>query len=105
MSERKTIAVVIGHITNEYHGVQLDGIISQAKQLGYNVAVFSPFYIRDELTPHQFGEENILNLMNFDKLEGVLYFDSSIWAWEEKNRIFYFINNNAVCKVCLYKRQ
>lgn len=28
MSERKTIAVVIGHITNEYHGVQLDGIMT-----------------------------------------------------------------------------
>lgn len=99
MSERKTIAVVIGHITNEYHGVQLDGIISQAKHLGYNVAVFSPFYIRDELTPHQFGEENILNLMNFDKLAGVLYFDSSIWAWEEKKRVFDFLKKNAGGKV------
>ncbi|MGN0666136.1 MAG: GGDEF domain-containing protein [Huintestinicola sp.] len=87
MRQRKNIAVITGHVVNSYTSELFDGIISQANSLGYNVAVFSLFSLWDELTPHQIGEENIYNLINFDKIDGVIYHDSSIWPHKMKARI------------------
>lgn len=87
MQQRKNIAVITGHVVNSFTSELFDGIISQANSLGYNVAVFSLFSLWDELTPHQLGEENIYNLINFDEIDGVIYHDSFIWPHKMKARI------------------
>ncbi len=87
MGDRKIIAVIMGHIMAEYTSDVLEGIIVQAKALGYNVAVFSLFSLSDELTPHQHGEENIYKLINFDKIAGVIFGDNFIWSSGVRNRV------------------
>lgn len=92
--ERKNIAVILGHSVVDYHGDLLHGIISQAKRLDYNVFVFSLFSLDDELTPHQIGEENIYRLINFNKIDGIIFCDTSIWAVEMRKRISDFLKKN-----------
>ncbi len=99
MQERKTIAIVFGHIINEINGDLFAGIVSQAKALGYNAAVFSLFSLNDELHPHQMGEENIYRLINFDKIAGVIYCDNSIWAAEMRKRITALLEEDAKGRV------
>ena len=74
--------------------ILLNGIISQAKILGYNVLVLSLFSITDEITPNQLGEENIYRLINFNELDGIVFMDISIWASEMRRRIYDFIMDN-----------
>lgn len=91
---RKNIAVVIGHSVMEYHGALLHGIISQAKRLDYNVLVFSLFAITDELSLYQIGEENIYRLINFNKIDGIVFVDVSFWAVEMRKRVYDYIKQN-----------
>lgn len=90
----KNIAVIVGHSLVEYHGNLLNGIISQAKKLGYNVLVFSLFSITNDITPYQLGEENIYRLINFDKIAGIVYIDISIWADQMRSRVYEYITEN-----------
>lgn len=90
----RNIAVIVGHSLVEYHGNLLDGIISQAKKLGYNALVFSLFSITDDITPHQLGEENIYRLINFNNIAGIVFIDISIWADSMRARVFEYITEN-----------
>ena len=92
--ERKNIGVILAHSVMEYHGNLLNGIISQAKSLGYNALVFSLFSLSDELSPHQLGEENIYRLINFEKLDGIVLVDVSFWAGDMRRRVVEFIKKN-----------
>ena len=87
----RNIAVIVGHSLMEYHGNLLEGIISQAKKLGYNVLVFSLFSITDEITPYQLGEENIYRLINFNKIAGIVFMDISIWADQMRSRVYEYV--------------
>lgn len=90
----KNIAVIVGHSLMEYHGNLLEGIITQAKKLGYNVLVFSLFSVSDEITPHQKGEENIYRLINFNEIAGIVFLDNSIWANLMRSRVYEYIMQN-----------
>lgn len=80
MKNRKTIAVIVGTTDGFFHSKCLAGIIRQAKQLDYNVAVFSVFTISDDRTKHQHGEENIYTLLRSDCIAGAVFVDYSFWA-------------------------
>lgn len=84
MKKRKTIAIVTARGVNDFHGSYIEGIIKQAWLLDYDVAVFSLFSLSEARSKHQDGEENIYNLINYDKVDGIIFFDSSFWIFEIK---------------------
>lgn len=70
---RKVIAVITSCPEEAYQQRLLKGIFEQCAKYGYNVAMFS----MNVQTWHYFGEylagdENIYNLMDFDKIDGVI---------------------------------
>ena len=88
MTERKTIAVIVGTTDGFFQSKCLSGIIKQAKKLDYNVAVFSVFTMTDNRTKHQLGEENIYELLRSECIAGAVLVDYSFWADTVKNHIY-----------------
>ncbi len=88
MTERKTIAVIVGTTDGFFQSKCLTGIIKQAKKLDYNVAVFSVFTMTDNRTKHQLGEENIYELLRSECIAGAVLVDYSFWADTVKNHIY-----------------
>ncbi len=78
MAKRKLIAVAALKIHDEYHRSVINGIIKQANHLGYNVAVFTMLMCEENLTVHQRAEMNIFNLINFDKVDGLIIVDYDV---------------------------
>ena len=88
MTDRKTIAVIVGTTDGFFQSKCLTGIIKQAKKLDYNVAVFSVFTMTDNRTKHQLGEENIYELLRSECIAGAVLVDYSFWADTVKNHIY-----------------
>ena len=88
MTDRKTIAVIVGTTDGFFQSKCLTGIIKQAKKLDYNVAVFSVFTMTDNRTKHQLGEENIYELLRSECIAGAVIVDYSFWADALKNKIY-----------------
>ncbi|MCM1525523.1 MAG: GGDEF domain-containing protein [Ruminococcus sp.] len=70
---RKLIGFIVANPEAVYQQRIMDGLFAQCEKYGYNVAVFSPLvqmchFSRSYLD----GELNIFELMNFDKLDGVI---------------------------------
>ena len=93
MTERKTIAVIVGTTDGFFQSKCLTGIIKQAKKLDYNVAVFSVFTMTDNRTKHQLGEENIYELLRSECIAGAVIVDYSFWADTVKNKIYDLISS------------
>ena len=56
-----------------YQHFVLDGIISQAFALDYDVVIFTPFMAYDNDTAYQRGENTVYDLANFELFDAVLY--------------------------------
>lgn len=69
---RKLIGVMVSDVSDPYARRAIRGIIRQAKEYDYNVAVFSSFIKIEGSTKHKTGEWNIFNLPNYDHLDGVI---------------------------------
>lgn len=79
MNRKNRIAVIMCDVVfYEYQHRILDGLISQATALGYDVAVFTMFLNYSEDSPHQFGEKQIFSLINYDMFDAVIYAPCSI---------------------------
>lgn len=73
MKKRKMIGLVTTSPESVYQQRVLDGVLSQCRKYGYDVAVFSTLvnlahYFKDYLH----GEENIYDLINFDMFDGMI---------------------------------
>lgn len=73
MKQRRLIGVIICEADDLYQQRILKGVISQAYAVDCDVAVFAPLTPYAAQTPHQICEENIFNLMQLDKFDGILY--------------------------------
>ena len=81
MKDRKRLAVIAGGISFKgYQHLMLEGIISQAYALNYDVAVFSAFISFDFDTPYQKGEHRIYDLIPFDQFDAVIYAPCSYYT-------------------------
>lgn len=81
MAKRKLIGLIIANPEAAYQQRVLDGLTAQCEKYGYDIAVFSPLvqschFIREYLD----GEVNIFELMNFDRLDGVIVATISLSA-------------------------
>ncbi|MBQ9383078.1 MAG: GGDEF domain-containing protein [Ruminiclostridium sp.] len=88
MEKRKTIAVIVGTSDGFFRSKCLTGIVRMAEKLNYNVAVFSAFTLTDEHTKHQYGEENIYELIRSSDIAGYIVVDYSLWVSWVKERIY-----------------
>ena len=77
-SKRKLIGVILSDATAEYSEMLLKGIIAQAKEYDYNVAVFSTFIKDAGAKKHKIGEQNIFNLPNYNKFDGIIFSPDTI---------------------------
>lgn len=70
--DRLKIALVYSGINGEYQGKIASGVVNKAKRLGYDVAIFSPYSNTTNYTAHDYGEENIYELINYDFFDVVI---------------------------------
>jgi diguanylate cyclase (GGDEF)-like protein len=77
-SGKKLIGVILSDAASEFQRRLISGIIAQAKEYQYNVAIFSTF-VRDEGTyEHRYGEYNIFKLVNFNRFDGIIFAPDTI---------------------------
>jgi len=74
MKNRKRIAVLMAGVPQRsYQQLFLEGILSQAKALNYDVCIFSTFMSYENKTEYQLGENRIFDLINYDMFDAVIY--------------------------------
>ncbi|HAJ98225.1 MAG TPA: arabinogalactan endo-1,4-beta-galactosidase [Ruminococcus sp.] len=74
MKNRKRLAVLMAGVNiKTYQHMFLDGIISQAFALNYDVVIFAPFTSYENRTEYQLGENHIFDLVNYEEFDAVLY--------------------------------
>ena len=68
---KKTIGVFVQQVNEEYQNLLCKGISNRAKELDYNVAVFTNFggYGQEA---YDIGERNIVNLPSYEDLDGII---------------------------------
>ena len=97
--KRKLIGVILSDATAEYPRKVLRGIIRQAKEYDYNVAVFSTFIKSEGTFKHGIGEKNIFNLPNYDMFEGIIFMPDSIRLDHVANEVYDDLKKNCKCPV------
>ena len=65
--------MMAGVMNKVYQHIVLDGIISQAFALDYDVVIFTPFMAFDNDTAYQRGENKVYELANFELFDAVIY--------------------------------
>lgn len=66
------IALVYSGINAEYQGKIASGVVNKAKRLGYDVAIFAPYSNTTNYTAHDYGEENIYELIDYEYFDVVV---------------------------------
>ena len=70
---RKLLGVIIAQSDAPYQAKLLEGILTQAFELNYDVAVFSTFN-KDKLSdPWHEGDANIFSMINYSVLDGIIF--------------------------------
>ena len=71
-NEKLRIALVYSGINGEYQGKIAGGVVTRAKRMGYDVAIFAPFSNTTSYTAQDYGEENIYELINYEFFDVVI---------------------------------
>jgi len=87
ISKRKRIAVFIADCQSDYRRKTMEGIIKQANALNYDIIVFSFFSNHNVEYPFQTGEENIFDLFNPEKADGIIVLKNSFKKISVRNKI------------------
>jgi diguanylate cyclase (GGDEF)-like protein len=72
LKKRKTIGVIISEVEGLYQQKLLKGIISECYSLNYDVVIFSTLIKNTGLPEYKIGERNIFNLINFERMDGII---------------------------------
>ncbi len=97
--KRKLIGVILSDATADYPRKVLRGIIKQAKEYDYNVAVFSTFIKSEGTSKHRIGEKNIFNLPNYDLFHGIIFMPDSIRLDNVVYEVYEDLKKNCKCPV------
>lgn len=81
------IALVYSGINEEYQGKIARGIVDTARKLGHDVAIFAPYSNTTNHTAHDYGEENIYELINYDFFDIVMIMPKTMTCEENTQRI------------------
>lgn len=78
-NERKCIAVILSEVCEVYQSLLIDGIRKKAAEFNFNTAVFASFFsTKLESKLMKQGENNIFNLINYDKFDGFVILPNSL---------------------------
>ena len=77
MNKKGNICVVMADVTEDYRDEYLIGVAKQAEKLNYVTTVFSMALLNQQKTQ---GEESVYDLIDFDKYDGVVFFEKSFSA-------------------------
>lgn len=69
---RKTVGIFLESCTGEFQKHFCQGMISEAKERGYNVAVFNAYGKYGENTRHFMGDLSIFDLAPWEELDGIV---------------------------------
>ncbi|MBE6837189.1 MAG: GGDEF domain-containing protein [Ruminococcus sp.] len=70
--DRLKIALVYSGINSEYQGKIANGVVNKAKIKRYDVAIFAPYSNTTSHSEHDYGEENIYELINYQYFDVVI---------------------------------
>lgn len=87
MTKRKHIAVFMADLQSEYNRKTMEGIIKQANAVNYDIMAYSMFSNHDNDSAFQRGEENIFELFNPDKADGIIIYKESFRKDKLRERI------------------
>lgn len=94
-NSRKTIGVILERSIDEFQKKLCEGILSEADKRGYNVAVFSIYGKYGHNEEHFAGDQTLLELPDYEKLDGVVLALDTIN--QEENRKIIVDNIQAHC--------
>jgi len=77
MGKKGNICVIMADVTEDYRDEYLIGVAKQAEKLNYVTTVFSMALLNQQKTQ---GEESVYDLIDFDKYDGVVFFEKSFSA-------------------------
>lgn len=90
------IAVIVSGIDEEYQNSILLGIHEFAKTRNINICHFIAFGGMLGNQKHDIGEFNIYNLVNYEKLDGVILLNNTIYFTEMKFKIITELENHSI---------
>ncbi len=98
-NNRKTIGVFAENTANEFQNLLCDGIIREARDRGYNVAVFSPYGSYGQSKIYSTGDMQLYKLPSYEELDGVLLVLDTVNNDEDKNQILNIIKSRCTCPI------
>lgn len=81
------IALVYSGINDEYQGKIASGVVDKARKLGYDVAIFAPYSNTTSYTAHDYGEENIYELIDYEFFDVIMILPKTMTCDENTQRV------------------
>ena len=98
MYHSKTIGVFISHIFGDYQKNVCQGIIDKSLEYGYTAELFTSIDGED-LGPYSIGEEYLLNIPDFDALDGVIFVSGTYLSGELRDKILLKLQAECHCPI------
>lgn len=98
MYHKKKIALFISHIYGEYQSNLCQGIIKSANDFGYQVEVYTS-NDGENLGAYSIGEDSILDIPNFNEIDGVIFASETYTDPSFRQKITSFLLAQSDCKV------
>lgn len=95
----KRIGVIICEATGAYQTELLRGINSKAHSLGYDVLVFATFVKLCFHENYEYGEKNIFQIINFEKLDGLIIAGDTLQVRGLKEEFFPRLKKECHCPI------
>lgn len=95
----KKLGVIICEAFGTYQTKVLEGINNKAHSLGYDVLVFTTFVKLCFHENYEYGEKNIFNLINFNRLDGVIVAGDTLQVRNLKETLFPRLKEECKCPV------
>ena len=103
-NKRKTIGVMISQVNLEYQDSLSKGIMTRAKELGYNVAFFTNFGGYGQPS-YDMGEANITELPYYEGLDGIILATDTMALTKLQSRYIENIHNRCNCPVVSVRKE
>lgn len=98
-NNRKTIGVFAENTANEFQHKLCDGIIREARNRGYNVAVFSSYGSYGQSKLFCVGDMQLYQLPPYEDLDGVILVLDTMDDDQNKEQVIQMVKNRCTCPV------
>lgn len=98
-NNRKTIGIFAENTANEFQHKLCDGIIREARNRGYNVAVFSSYGSYGQSKLFCVGDMQLYQLPPYEDLDGVILVLDTMDSDENKDQVIRTVKDRCTCPV------